>query len=374
MELVSAGTTMKIKMLYLMHVPWDFIKQRQHFVAEYLSNYYDITVYYVKHISSDNLSINNLPSSFPINKLRLFNVPRVVNTTLSRIQLRNIVNKSKYIWITHPKMYDFIKVYLTNEHILIYDCLDDALEFPFVKQNKKKRDELYSLEREVCEKSNIIFVTSHYLRDVLSARYGRKKGVHVINNGIHLRNESIYGEKVPIHIEKLLLSKRVKIVYIGAIAEWMDFDLILESLDRFKSIEYIFIGIKEKELPVHERIVYGGPVEHQYVFNVMEMSDILVMPFIVNELILAVNPVKVYEYIYSCKPTIVCRYPETEQFRDFVMLYKTRDEYFSAIESVINKSYQSKHTENECKNFARQCTWDVRVDAMVDEIKKISGF
>ena len=36
------------KILYLMHVPWGWIKQRPHFIAENLSKYYKVNVFYKK--------------------------------------------------------------------------------------------------------------------------------------------------------------------------------------------------------------------------------------------------------------------------------------------------------------------------------------
>ena len=36
---------MKIKLLYLMHAPWSWIKQRPHFIAEELSKIYILSVF-----------------------------------------------------------------------------------------------------------------------------------------------------------------------------------------------------------------------------------------------------------------------------------------------------------------------------------------
>ena len=37
-----------MKILYLMHVPWGWIKQRPHFFAEYLANDFAVDVYFRK--------------------------------------------------------------------------------------------------------------------------------------------------------------------------------------------------------------------------------------------------------------------------------------------------------------------------------------
>ena len=45
------------KILYLMNIPWGWVKQRPHFIAEYLSKDFIVDVYYKKptKVSKKNL-------------------------------------------------------------------------------------------------------------------------------------------------------------------------------------------------------------------------------------------------------------------------------------------------------------------------------
>ena len=100
---------------------------------------------------------------------------------------------------------------------------------------------------------------------------------------------------------------------------------------------------------------------HELVFSVMEQSDALIMPFVLNELILSVNPVKLYEYIYSGKPCLAPRYGESECFGDFVYLYESINHCQDIIKSLIGGK-GAKHTEEECRAFALSNTWKERVE------------
>jgi glycosyltransferase involved in cell wall biosynthesis len=144
------------------------------------------------------------------------------------------------------------------------------------------------------------------------------------------------------------------------------------SLKQFQNIEYIFFGPLYLELPEHERISYLGPVEHKYVFKIMEKADMLIMPFKIDELTLSVNPVKLYEYIYSCKPAIATEYGETKQFGEYVYLYKNKKEYIKILENLIANEFPLKKKCHEYIEFAHENTWEKRVQKIVEILRKLT--
>jgi hypothetical protein len=85
------------------------------------------------------------------------------------------------------------------------------------------------------------------------------------------------------------------------------------------------------------------------------------MPFILSELILSVNPVKLYEYIYSNKPTVSVRYDETEQFDPYVMLYKNGDEYLKIMQRLVQGDFPEIDVDRN-QSFVKNNTWNNRVE------------
>ena len=160
-------------------------------------------------------------------------------------------------------------------------------------------------------------------------------------------------------------------MYIGTISSWLDKKLILESLNRFDDIEYCFYGPVASELLNHPRIRYMGKIDHDLVLSAMKQADALIMPFIVNELILAVNPVKLYEYVSSGKPVISVHYPEVNQFEDYVHLYKNKQEYFLFLEKLITNKLPPKMPLEDCQEFARNNTWAKRVKQISEYIEEL---
>ena len=363
---------MKKKLLYLMHVPWGVMRHRPNFIAENLSKAFDVTVCSAKRYRDRRMFQNVTEEQLELRQLfvlpfgRLWLVSRM-NELLVKLQLVRAIAKADIIWVTHPVMYATIKNVISADIKLVYDCMDDALEFPNVRADEVLKSKLFVLEKSLVRRCDAVIVSSDYLREKLIQRYGGKINSYVVNNAVTIPtfDQSQDGDDV-LKFEALMDSLNgKKFLYIGSISEWMDFDLILKSLERLHDITYVFVGLGDVPIPYHDRIIFFGPLEHRYIFRAMKKADALIMPFYVNELIKSVNPVKVYEYIYSCKPAIVVNYSETKRFEDFVHLYSTAEEYLEKIEALSAGRLTLKKDEKEYLGFVAENTWRARAEKII---------
>jgi teichuronic acid biosynthesis glycosyltransferase TuaH len=193
-------------------------------------------------------------------------------------------------------------------------------------------------------------------------RYKLNKNIDVINNAIsnsffnieYCQEEIVYPQK----------NEFIDLLYIGTISQWFNFELMLKSLNQFKNIRLILIGPTDVTIPESESIIYIGSKKHSELHKYMENADALIMPFIVNDLIKSVNPVKLYEYIYSGKPVITCSYSEIDQFDQFVFRYETDEQFFNLIQKLINKELMVR-SEVDRLNFLQINTWQKRTDEIL---------
>ncbi len=361
------------RLLYLMHVPWGWIKQRPHFIAEQLGKHFKQSVFFRKAYRRSNLLGNAISGhleahelfTLPFNKLKFISM---LNAWLIGYQLRSRIKQYEIVWVTHPEMYVAIRSFLPHGTQLVYDCMDDALEFPHVRKDHKLRSRIAGIERQLIERSSVVFASSEYLKTCLNNRYDVSREITVVNNGVTL-DSSRKDQRLVADLEAAFNLTRLKrIVYIGTISDWLDIDLILKSLEMISDIAYFFVGPSECSLPKHDRMFNLGPVEHGFVPVIMEYADVLVMPFSVTDLILSVNPVKVYEYIGSGKPTIVVRYSETEKFGEYVYLYHDGDEYIELLKNMLKNSLPPRKSKEECLCFIKANTWEHRVDEMLKAV------
>lgn len=370
------------KILYFMHIPWGWAKQRPHFIAEYLSKYFDVSIFFEKqYMGKMNLLIEkNISSQLKFNELFKLPLPDhkffvKINSLLIKSQLKKVIDNYDIIWLTYPNLFREIKTIIPEHSKIIYDCMDDVLEFPRIKSEPDLRRATFNNEKDLCERSDILFTSSDYLKGKLLERYKRymvRTEILVVNNALFLE-EKTYNSPVPkgplpLRVRNIFKRSGIHLSYIGTVSEWIDIDLLLESLEIFKNINYIFWGPREIRVPKHERLVYAGPIEHKYIFDIMDKSDALIMPFKISELVRSIDPVKLYEYIYSCKPSIAVEYDETLKFKTFVYLYRNKEEYFNLIKNLTEKNLNLKRSCEDHRLFAENNTWDNRINFIVEKI------
>lgn len=352
----------KKRVLFCMNVPWEWIKQRPHFIAEGLAQNYDVTVLsplaFHKYQSNDTGMQVKKVLRLPFER---FSWIAKISAFLQKIQFNRLAKHYDVIWLSLASQYSLFNKQAKAKTI-VYDCMDDMLGFEQY-QDSRRRDAFLRAERDVFMNSNVVFTSSEHLKTVLIGRYGQRE-VHVVNNA--LRDGFAESSKpLPEEIQTKFDVSKKHISYIGTIDSWMDFDLLLSILSRFQNIiVHLWGPVGNVKIPQHERLILEGSVEHSYVSSIMKASNLLMMPFNVTPLIESVNPVKLYEYIYSGRPCLAPLYGESEQFGAFCYLYQTHQECLNLIESFEKEGYSAKKPMNQCEAYARDNTWTQRVKQM----------
>lgn len=367
------------KFLYIMHVPWAWIKQRPHFFAEFLNKDFDLEVFFKSPLrvnkknlinqKSDNMSISSF-FVFPFQRIPILKNIKIlyrINDLLIKFQLPSL-KKSEIIWVTSLSVYNLIYKTIPSNVKLIYDCMDDELEFPDIKNNQKILQETCFLERIILSRADTVLCSSEYLKNKIIIRSGINRDITVVNNAIALPNLSneltVNGQLIHGQLKKI----DNVFMYVGAISSWFDFESIMYTLENNSLINFVLLGPKDVTIPVHDRLHHLGTVDRGDIFKLMENVKGLIMPFQLNELIKSVNPVKLYEYIYMSKPIIATRYLETEHFSDYIYLYNDKEEFYKKITGVLNEKLPIKRNSTDYKNFALENTWDIRYEIILKEI------
>ena len=149
-----------------MHVPWGWIKQRPHFFAEYLAKDLIVDVYYKKAIlvsKKNQLTLQQENSTLSIKGFRQIAFDKIpgikhlklnfLNDFLLYWQLPDF-KQYDYVWFTCPSIYPLFKNRLSACYIVIYDCMDDVVEFPFCKNNLFLKKRMIIAERVLMERAD----------------------------------------------------------------------------------------------------------------------------------------------------------------------------------------------------------------------------
>lgn len=356
------------KILYITHLPWGNIKQRPQFLAEGLAEHNFVDVWYRK---SNRFwrNINSVCNSDTLNVRGFTNLP-FERISFLPLKLMNVINKLLFschnipfesydvIWITDPCLYDLFSNKVKSKFI-VYDCMDDLLEFPYIKKYPKLLNLANEAELRLLKQADEVICSAQTLAHKLQFRYKIDRNFRILNNAI---TENIFTYPVD---DTYKLPKN-SFVYIGTISEWLDFESILTALNEIDDIHVVMFGPKAvNDFPQHPRLIYKGVIQHQDIMTIMMASKALIMPFIVNDLILSVNPVKLYEYCYSGKPIISSHYGETEKFSKYVKLYRTPNDFVQEARLIMSEQLDENKID-EMRRFSLENTWKNRINHIME--------
>lgn len=349
----------KDKMLYIMGIDWQWIYQRPQILAEKLGKDYDLTVIFPRSIITRQTKLPEVPGiKFEILWTLPFQEKNGFIGALSNIfnaKLFKNIDEYEYIFVGYPLYARYIPNCYSGK--IIYDCMDnhEAL-YPDQKRVYKIRDE----EIKLIRRCDLLITSSLSLKKKVDQIAGYEKSILVRNGAA--------GEKAQ-EIKDPQKKDQYSLGYIGTVAEWFDFDLVCRSLDGDKEIEYHIIG------PVNKRvecagITYHGAIPHFRLWEDIQYFDCLIMPFKVNEIVAAVDPVKLYEYIAFGKCIVSVFYKEIERFDGFVYFYNNQEEYKSLINWLKKEGFPAKYTTKQREKFLRENSWDARYEMIRGKLDK----
>ncbi len=345
-----------------MHVDWNWIKQRPQFLANELDKFYNVKVLYSWSFKRSNLTHNKdnidkkpmFPSLFGKGKF-LNLIATLINSIIvnTKITLFN----PEYIWITHPKMYKYISEENKKKKSLIYDCMDDVLGFDDFQDSFKE------LEEQLVKDSKVVLCSSQNLIDTLNKRYNNlniDEKVYLMRNGIGNLSDSLIAKGKNANKS---MSSHINLYYIGTVESWIDFKLLDKLLRKYRNIHLHIVGPYRSKYEFEStNCTYHGAKKHAELFEDFSIYDALIMPFKLNELILSVDPVKLYEYLIFNKPVISISYKEVDRFKEYIYLYNNEDELDNIFKELSCGALKPKSEYEKSIQFLEKNTWSVRAE------------
>ncbi|MEK7832391.1 MAG: glycosyltransferase, partial [Acidobacteriota bacterium] len=153
--------------------------------------------------------------------------------------------------------------------------------------------------------------------------------------------------------------------YYGALASWFDYDLLDSVAEQKPNWNFLLIGqtldesLSRHSLLNRTNVKWIGPREYASLPGYLQLFDVAMIPFVINEITLATSPLKLYEYMAGGKPVIATPMPECEAFSD-VFIARNAEEFARLLDTAAARGREADF-QHRLQTLAQENSWTARV-------------
>lgn len=288
-------------------------------------------------------------------------------------KLKN-VKKPKYLQL-YSTCWDVKKeevdMYINAGFKMLYEYIDDLN--PVLAGTEKLPKNVKDIHEYVASHDDILVVTSADLlyKDMTKKRTSNKN-IILSSNGVDVEHFSTLIEEKISTMEEIKKNYKTIIGYYGALASWFDYELVRKLANRYPNIAFVLIGIKydtsfdKSKISEIKNIKYLGPIDYQKLPLYANYFSIAWIPFLINEITLATNPIKVFEYMALDKYIITSALPECKKYKS-VNIANNYDDFCSLIDN-FEKNFNDEY-RNLLHKEAKENSWKYKTQEIINLLK-----
>lgn len=365
-ELADPGSIGRPRVLYVMHIDWDFIWQRPQELSKQLAKEYDVRVAFTYDRHRSVMRHNDRSGLVVRPFLQLPFTGRsaliaAVNRVLLRVVFGAMIRSSRadVIWLCHPLLVEYIPRNYRGK--IIYDCMDDVLAFP---QRAAFIERMRQDEATLVGRANLILTSSMSLGGTLCSRHGASVHTRLVRNGCS-------GSSSPVtEVSSRGSDQLWHLGYIGTLTN-VDAEAITKLVKSVPDvcIDLVGPGTGWTGPTDYPRLRLLGVLQHERLWKFASTCCCLIAPFPRTTLTEGVDPVKLYEYISWGRPIVALKYAEVKRFGEFVEFYETPQELVRVVSRMCSEGFVRKYSEEQRTTFLTENTWDARGKQVRQELR-----
>lgn len=239
---------------------------------------------------------------------------------------------------------------------VVYDCMDEWNTFPGMKQP------LLEAEKELVVKTDVLVVSAQRLVE-------KWRDDHA--DLLLARNAADVDHYANVQPNDLLAQLPHPIVgYFGAVADWFDLPLMVRLARERPQYSFVLIGgifnVPMEELEALPNVTILGQKPYALMPKYLWHFDVCIIPFVVNAVTEATDPVKFYEYITLGKPVVAPRMPELYPYREHLYIADDHEDFLRKVDEAVAE--RDPALQEQRIELARRNTWTARVADIKDAI------
>jgi glycosyltransferase involved in cell wall biosynthesis len=252
----------------------------------------------------------------------------------------------RILWVDAPSFVKHIRRF--QPHLVVYDALDDPSEefaswAPYVEELRARADIIFTTSLKLFEVNRPLHPSVHLCPNGVDYEHFAQAQ----NNGRLLRPPDIPDNGRPM------------IGYCGALATWLDWDLIDYITDKNPEFNFVLVGpLYNTVLPFHKKNLFlTGYKEYRYLPNYLQCFDVCLIPFKITSMTRGCNPIKMYEYLSTGRPVVATPLPEVTGLGE-ILVGSSPEEFDRMIHRALDQD--SLEGRQKRMELARANSWTHR--------------
>ncbi len=299
------------------------------------------------------------------------------NIALNKILMNELKknNKPKYVQLysTDWKLsVEHIQNYIKQGFKFIYEYIDDiSPELAGTKEVPQNIINKY--EFVMNNQSSYIIVTADLLKEDVIKHRG-EKNMAFSSNGVDYNFFQHFEQNFKYEKDFTEIEKKGKpiIMYYGALAKWFDYSL-LKKIAQTDKYNIILFGIKydesyDENMEQEKNIYFLGTKDYKVLKYYAKKADILIIPFLINDITKATSPVKLFEYMALHKPIVTTDMNECRKYKS-VLIGKNHDDFLKKLNQALDLKKDQKYI-NLLDKEAKENDWSMKAKSIIDLIKR----
>jgi glycosyltransferase involved in cell wall biosynthesis len=224
------------------------------------------------------------------------------------------------------------------------------------------------MERNLLRKANQELVSSGPLYETKKLHNRRTA---MVTHGVdleHFRKACDPKVVVPVDIAKL---GHPVIGFYGLVADWVDLKLMRFLALSRPSWSFVFIGKVDTDTSAVEgleNVHFLGRKPYSALPSYCAGIDVAILPFAINELTLASNPLKLREYLAAGLPVVTTDIPEARRLGEHVRIGTSYEQFLAHIETCLARGAGPQFSISDA--VAGE-SWDSKVEEMSSLIQPL---
>jgi len=222
---------------------------------------------------------------------------------------------------------------------------------------------MLEIERDVALRADAV-LTASVVQEQKMRRLGAER-VFRLPHGVDLA--MFQGPLPPVPSEYNYIP-RPRVVYVGALTQWVDHDLVADVARILPRVSFVFIGPADPPFPDalnQANMRYLGPRPYETVPAYLRHGDAAIIPFGKSEIVESAHPLKLLTYLAAGLPTICTPWRELEAMGLPVRIGKTAQEFAREIDRALKTPRDSSLAES-----VRDYDWERIVDRLEEIVAR----